>query len=94
MAQTGTTTGKKEAENERIKSQTREPLGKVIELIGNSTESFDDAVRNAVKGAAETIDHITGIEIRKMSAKVRDGEIAEYRVDLKLAFGVERDRLH
>lgn len=89
MAQT-TGESRKDAEKQRTKHDTKEPLGKVVEVIGSSAESFDDAIRTAVRLSAETTRHITGIEVQKMSAKVEDGEILEYRVDLKVAFGVER----
>lgn len=77
------------AEDQRVKSTTKEPLGRVIEVIGNSTESFDDAIRSAVGRAHQTIRHITGVEVERMTAKVDGDDIVEYRVDLKLAFGVE-----
>lgn len=61
---------------------------KVIEIIGISEESFDDAVKRAVAKAAESVKGITGIEITNMNARVKDGEISQYRVACKLAFSV------
>ncbi len=61
---------------------------KVIEVIGVSPESFDDAVKQAVDKAAESIKGITGIEVKKLSASVTDGGITSYRATLKLAFVV------
>lgn len=61
---------------------------KVIELIGISSESFDDAVRQAVAKASESISGITGVEVMTMNARVVDGEIAQYRVAVKVAFAV------
>lgn len=93
--QRGTTHGderKPEAEETRTKTDSHEPIGRVIEIIGNSQESFDDAIRSAVNRANQTLRHITGIEVQKMSAKVRDGELREFRVDLKLAFGMENPK--
>lgn len=81
-----------QSEDTRFKTETRQPVGKVIELIGHSTESFEDAVQRAVSEAAKTIDHISGVDVRRTSCKVRDGEIVEYVVDLKLAFGIDSDR--
>ena len=63
---------------------------KVIELVGVSQQSYSDAVRQAVSEASKTIRGITGVEVIRSSAKVVDGEISEYRVDLKIAFPVER----
>ena len=61
---------------------------KVIELIGISTESFDDAVRQAVAKASESISGITGVEVMTMNARVVDGEIQQYRTAVKVAFAV------
>ena len=62
---------------------------KVIEVIGVSTESFEDAVQKAVDKASESISGITGVEVQTMSAKVEDGRITQYRTALKLAFIVK-----
>lgn len=77
------------AEDQRTKYDSDEPLGRVIEIIGSSNESFDDAIRSAVSRASKTMRHITGIEVENMTCKIRENEIAEYRVDMRLAFGVE-----
>ena len=61
---------------------------KVIEIIGVSTEGFDDAVDRAVAKAAQSINGITGVEVAKLSASVKDGKIYQYKATLKLAFVV------
>jgi len=63
---------------------------KVVELIGTSTKSWEDAASNAIKEAAETIKGITGLEVSSQTAKVKDGKIVEYRTTVKIAFLVER----
>ena len=62
---------------------------KVIELIGTSAKSWEDAANNAVKEAAGTIQDITGLEIISQTAKVKNGKIIEYRSNLKAAFKVK-----
>ena len=62
---------------------------KVIELIGTSTQSWEDAANNAVKEAQETVSGITGVELVGQTARVEHGVIAEYRANLKLAFLVK-----
>jgi dodecin len=64
---------------------------KIVELMGVSDESFDDAVRQAVKEAARSIRNVTGIEVIKSTAQVEGDEIIEYHVTVRLAFAVERD---
>ena len=61
---------------------------KVIEVIGISEESFDDAVKRAVEKAAQSIRGITGVEVQKLNARVVDGQISQYRAACKLAFAV------
>jgi flavin-binding protein dodecin len=63
---------------------------KIIEIMGVSQESFSDAVREAVREAAESIRNITGVEVIKSTAQVEDGEIFEYHVTVRLAFVIER----
>ena len=62
---------------------------KVIEIIGISQESFEDAVQQAVVKASDSVKGITGIEVMKHSAKVRDGKITEFHANLKIAFAVQ-----
>ncbi len=61
---------------------------KVIEVIGISEESFDDAVKRAVEKAAQSIRGITGVEVQKLNARVDEGKITQYRAACKLAFAV------
>lgn len=62
---------------------------KVVEIIGISPKSFDDAVAQAIKKASKTIKGITGVEVVKHSAKVENGKIVQYKANVKLAFTVK-----
>ena len=66
------------------------PVVKIIEIMGVSTESFSDAVRQAVGDASKTIRGISGVEVIKSTAEVADGQISEYHVTVRLAFPIER----
>ena len=61
---------------------------KVIEVIGVSSTSFDDAIERGVAKAAESITGITGVEVQNLSASVDDGSISSYKATLKIAFVV------
>jgi dodecin len=61
---------------------------KIIEIIGISSKSFDDAIVQAVSKASKTVKGITGFEIINYMASVEDGKIKQYKVNLKLAFPV------
>lgn len=61
---------------------------KVIEIIGISSKSFDDAISQALKKASKTIKDISGFEVKRQMASVEDGQVVQYKVNLKLAFPV------
>lgn len=69
--------------------ERRGGIVKVIELVGSSTSSFSDAVRNAVRTASETIRNIQGVDVISSNATVQNGEITNYKVNVKIAFLLE-----
>jgi flavin-binding protein dodecin len=62
---------------------------RVIEMVGISTKSWDDAARQVVDRAATTIRNVTGLDVLRQTAVVRDGRIQECHVAAKVAFVVE-----
>jgi len=64
---------------------------KVVELIGSSTKSWEDAVKNTVKEAGKTIRNIKSVDVKSFTAKVDKNKIVEYRSVVKIAFIVERN---
>ncbi|MDX6521375.1 MAG: Dodecin [Gaiellales bacterium] len=62
---------------------------KVIEVIGSSSESSDDAVREALSAASRSIRGITRVEVISTSCEVKDGHIARWDVLAKMQFPVE-----
>ena len=62
---------------------------KVIEIVGESQTSWQDAVQNALKGASKTLRGITGVEVYNLTANVDKGQIVEYKANVKVAFPVE-----
>ena len=63
---------------------------KILELVGSSEKSFSDAVRNAVKTAAESVRGIQGVEVLNSNATVENGELTMYKVHCKIAFLIEK----
>ena len=61
----------------------------VREMVGTSPKSWSDAARQAVATASRTVRNIKTVEVVHSSAIVQDGEIVEYRVDLKIGFEYE-----
>jgi len=62
---------------------------RVAEMVGISTEGWEDAARQVVARASRTIRHITGLDLIRSTAVVRDGRITEYHITAKVAFIVE-----
>ena len=61
---------------------------KVIELMANSEESWEDATKRALAQASKSVDNIRSVYIQDQSATVKDGKIDEYRVNVKITFEV------
>jgi len=59
---------------------------KIIEVVGTSKKSFDQATREAIARAEETLENVTGVDIIGQKLMVEKGEIVEYKVNLKIAF--------
>jgi dodecin len=66
-------------------------IAKVIEIIGSSDKSWQDAAQSALNEATKTLHGIRGVEVGDMTAKVdpSSGNITEYHTTVKIAFGVE-----
>lgn len=61
---------------------------KIVELVGSSEKSWEDAAQVALKRAAKTIKGITGMDVIGWTAVVENGKIVEYRSNVKIAFQV------
>ena len=62
---------------------------KMLELVGSSTTSSDDAIRNAIATAAKTLRHIDWFETVQTRGHVADGKVVHYQVTLKVGFRLE-----
>jgi flavin-binding protein dodecin len=66
-----------------------EGVVKVIEVIGVSETSWEDAVAQAVAKSAESLTGITGVEVVSFTARVNDAEVTTYNATCKIAFVVK-----
>ncbi len=62
---------------------------KVLEVMSNSTKSWEDAAQNAINHASKTLHNIRSIWIQEQSASVLNNKIIEYRVTVKLSFEID-----
>ena len=63
-----------------------ESIYKVIELIGTSEKSWEDAAKKAVEKAAETLEDLRIAEVSDMDMKIENGKVTAYRTKVKLSF--------
>ena len=66
-----------------------EHVYKLLELVGSSTASTDDAIRNAIEMASKTVRHIDWFEVVETRGHVADGKVAHYQVTLKVGFRLD-----
>jgi flavin-binding protein dodecin len=65
-------------------------IHKVIEVISQSDKSWEDAAQIAVTDAGKTVKNIKSIYIKNMEAVVKNGKIAQYRVNANITFELEK----
>lgn len=62
---------------------------KLIELVGSSHTSTDDAIRNAIAKASQTIKHMDWFEVVETRGHIKDNAVAHFQVTLKVGFRIE-----
>ena len=61
-------------------------VARVTEISASSKKSFDDAVKQGVKRASETLEGITSAWVADQEVSVKNGTITEYKVRMKITF--------
>lgn len=61
---------------------------KLLELVGSSTKSSDEAIRNAIAKAGESVRNMDWFQVTETRGHISDGEIAHWQVTLKVGFRV------
>lgn len=64
-------------------------IAKVIEVLAQSEESWEDATREALRQASKTVRNIETIYVKEFQAVVENNQISQYRVNAKITFLVE-----
>jgi hypothetical protein len=73
----------------KSKKSVAETVYKVVEVIGTSPTSWEEAAANAVATAAETLRDLRIAEVVKMDMRVEDGKVTAYRTRVLLSFKYE-----
>lgn len=61
---------------------------KRIDLIGISTESFEDAINNAISKASETLSGLSWFEVKELRGSISNSKIKEYQASIVINFEV------
>lgn len=64
-------------------------VAKTIEIISSSHVGFEDAVRRGIERACKTLNDVQGAWVQDQKVLVKDGQISEYRVSLRVTFVLE-----
>jgi dodecin len=61
-------------------------VAKIIELTASSSKSIEDAVETGIRRADDTLDNVEGAWVQDIKCIVKNGKIAEWRVNMKVTF--------
>jgi dodecin len=64
---------------------------KIIELVGTSSSSWENAATNAIETASKTLKDLRVAEITKLDLKIENGKVTAYRTRVNLSFKYERE---
>jgi flavin-binding protein dodecin len=68
-----------------------ESVYKIIELVGTSEKSWEDAARKAVETAAKTLRDLRIAEVGKLDLRIENGKVVEYRARVSVSFRYARE---
>ncbi|MCF8199803.1 MAG: dodecin family protein [Sulfuritalea sp.] len=71
------------------KSKNDNPVYKIVEVVGSSKTSWEDAARSAVESAAKTLRDLRVAEITKLDMKIENGKVAAFRARVSMSFKYE-----
>jgi len=64
-------------------------VARITEISASSPDSFEDAVRTGVSRASKTLKNVTGAWVKDQEVGIKDGEVTDFRVKLKITFVLE-----
>ena len=67
-------------------------VARITEISTSSKKSFDDAVKQGIKRASETLDGITSAWVADQQLSIKNGSISEYKVRMKITFVLKASR--
>ena len=77
------------AENHHRECNMSNRTYRLSEIVGTSPDSVDQAIRNGIDRAAQTLRHIDWFEVTDVRGYIREGEVNHYQVTMKIGFRLE-----
>jgi dodecin len=71
------------------KAEANDHVYKILELVGSSEKSIEDAIQSAVSRASKTVRGMKWFEVREMRGHIQDGAVGHYQVELRVGFTLE-----
>ncbi len=68
------------------KSASTNPVYKIVEVVGSSPTSWEDAARSAVETAAKTLRDLSVAEVTRLDMKIEDGKVVAFRARISMSF--------
>ncbi|MEU5345364.1 MULTISPECIES: dodecin [unclassified Streptomyces] len=62
---------------------------RITEIVGSSHEGIDEAIRNGISRASQTLRNLDWFEVTQVRGQIEDGQIKHYQVGLKVGFRLE-----
>nr|MDO8108643.1 dodecin family protein [Candidatus Sigynarchaeota archaeon] len=72
-------------------SDTPESIYKIIDLIGTSEKSWEDAVRNVIETAGKSVRDLRVAEVDQLDVRIENNKIIQYRARVRLSFKYEKE---
>jgi flavin-binding protein dodecin len=68
---------------------TKDHVYKILELVGSSEESIEDAIQNAISRASKTIREMKWFEVLETRGHIENGKVGHYQVTMRVGFTLE-----
>lgn len=62
---------------------------RMSEIVGTSADGIDDAIRNGIDRAGQTLRHLDWFEVTEVRGQVKDGQVEHFQVGMKVGFRLE-----
>ena len=81
-------TGRRRSQGEAIVS---DPTYRLTEIVGTSPNSVDEAIRSAIARADKTLRNLDWFQVSEVRGMIKEGQVAQYQVAMKVGFRVDED---